>query len=41
MDREKILDDYRDIVGIDSVRARRLIKKVNYKEDYYLLQCIV
>jgi len=40
MDREKVLEQYRNIVGTNSAKARELIKKLNYKEDYYLLQCI-
>lgn len=39
-DKEKIIDEYRNTVGTDSVKARNLIKKLDYKEDYYLLQCI-
>lgn len=40
MDKEKIITEYRNIVGTDSAKARDLIKKLDYKEDYYLLQCI-
>ena len=40
MDRKKILAQYYDLVGTDSVKARNLIKKLDYKEDYYLLRCI-
>ena len=40
MDKNKILQEYRNTVGSDSVKARSLIKKLNYKEDFYLLQCI-
>lgn len=40
MDKERILEKYRNTVGTDSVKARVLIKKLDYKEDYYLLQCI-
>jgi hypothetical protein len=40
VDKEKILDQYRNIVGVNSMEARSLIKKLDYKEDYYLLQCI-
>jgi tetratricopeptide (TPR) repeat protein len=37
---KKILAKYYNIVAIDSVKARNLIKKLDYKEDYYLLRCI-
>lgn len=40
INKEKIIDEYRNTVGTDSVKARNLIKKLDYKEDYYLLQCI-
>lgn len=40
MDREKILDEYRNILTKDSAKARSLIKKLDYKEDPFLLQCI-
>ena len=40
MDKEKILAEYRNVVSANSVKARELIKKLDYKEDYYLLQCI-
>ena len=41
MDRaERILQEYHSIVGTDSLKARNLIKKLDYKEDHYLLQCI-
>ena len=37
---EKILQDYHNTVGIDSLKARNFIKKLYYKEDHHLLQCI-
>lgn len=40
MDKEKILEQYRNTVGVNSVKARELIRKLDYKGDYYLLQCI-
>jgi tetratricopeptide (TPR) repeat protein len=40
MDKEKILAEYRNLVDVNSVKARALIKKLDYKEDYYLLRCI-
>jgi hypothetical protein len=40
MDKKKILAQYYDSVAVDSVKARNLIKKLDYKEDYYLLRCI-
>jgi len=40
MDREKILEEYRKIITIDSIKARDLIKKLDYKEDAFLLRCI-
>jgi hypothetical protein len=39
-DKEKVLERYRKIVSTDSVKARELIKRLDYKEDYYLLHCI-
>lgn len=39
-DRESILQAYRKIVGLDSAKARALIRKLDYKEDFVLLQCI-
>ena len=38
--REKMLQNYHNVVGKDSRRARNFIKKLKYKEDAYLLQCI-
>ncbi len=40
MNKEKILEEYRNTVSTDSRKARELIKKLDYREDYYLLQCI-
>lgn len=40
MEKEKIIEEYRNIVGVNSAKARGLIKKLPYKKDYYLLQCI-
>lgn len=40
MDKENILEEYRTSVGTDSAKARQTIKKLDYKEDFYLLQCI-
>jgi tetratricopeptide (TPR) repeat protein len=40
MNKNEILNNYRKIVGADSEKAREIIKKLDYKEDYYLLQCI-
>jgi tetratricopeptide (TPR) repeat protein len=40
IDKKKVLEKYRNTVGIDSVKARELIKRLDDKEDYYLLQCI-
>lgn len=34
------LNKYRDIVAINSVKARNYIKKLEYKNNFYLLQCI-
>jgi hypothetical protein len=39
-DRTLILQAYRSIVGIDSAKARALIRKLNYRTDFILLQCI-
>lgn len=40
MDRAEILEKYRNILGEDSVKARRLIQKLDYKNDPILLQHI-
>ncbi len=40
MEIQKILEEYRQVVSIDSTKARILIKKLKYKEDFYLLKCI-
>lgn len=37
---EKILLEYRNTVGQNSLKARNLIKKLDYKEDHHYLQCI-
>lgn len=36
----EILQDYYNTVGSDSLMARNLIKKLDYKEDHHYLQCI-
>ena len=38
--REKILESYRAAVCVDSAKARKLIKELDYKDDAYLLTCI-
>lgn len=40
MSQKEIIDAYRITVGENSAKARALIKKLKYKNDYYLLQCI-
>lgn len=40
MDKKRIMEEYRNILTKDSAKARALIKKLDYKEDPYLLQCI-
>ncbi len=40
MRKEQILEEYHNIVGSDSIKARELIKKLGYKADHYLLQCL-
>jgi tetratricopeptide (TPR) repeat protein len=40
MDRSKIIAQYKDIVGKDSGKARNLVKKLDFKNDHYLLRCI-
>ncbi|MDI9364463.1 MAG: hypothetical protein QM541_05900 [Flavobacterium sp.] len=37
---EKILFEYYNTVGKDSLKARNLIKKLDYKDDHHLLHCI-
>jgi hypothetical protein len=37
---DTILGEYRNIVAFDSVAARNLIKKLDYKNNFYLLKCI-
>jgi hypothetical protein len=38
--KEKILKKYHKVVVDNSAEARSLIKKLNFKNDAYLLQCI-
>ncbi|WP_343307883.1 hypothetical protein AAHN97_12100 [Chitinophaga niabensis] len=38
--REIILDKFYDVISKDSVRARNLIKRLDFRNDPYLLQCI-
>lgn len=38
--RNSILREFGDVVAKDSLKARNLIKKLNYKNDPYLLECI-
>lgn len=38
--KKKVLQKYYNIVGTDSAKARAFIKKLNYKQDPYLLRCI-
>lgn len=40
MNKENVLEEFRVAVGIDSAKARGLIKVLDFKQDYYLLQCI-
>lgn len=40
MNQMKILEEFRNVVSIDSKKARNVIKKLEYKNDYYLLNCI-
>ena len=40
LERDKIIRLYRNVVGKDSAKARSIIKKLDYKSDPYLLQCI-
>lgn len=40
MEKIKALIEFYDVIGEDSVRARNLIKKLDFKNDPYLLQCI-
>jgi hypothetical protein len=37
---EIILNEYRDCVSTNPVMARNLIRRLDYKNNYYLLQCI-
>lgn len=38
--REKILEKYRVAVCSDSAKARKLVKRLDYKDEPYLLTCI-
>jgi tetratricopeptide (TPR) repeat protein len=38
--KKKVLQKYYNIVGTDSAKARTYIKKLDYKQDPYLLRCI-
>lgn len=38
--RENVLEKYRVAVCVNSAKARKLIKDLNYKDDAYLLTCI-
>ncbi len=38
--KEQTLKKYYNTVGSDSTKARSLIKKLNYKQDPYLLRCV-
>ncbi|GAA0563638.1 hypothetical protein [Chitinophaga japonensis] len=40
MNRDSVLQEFRDTITKDSLKARNLIRKLNYKDDPYLLQCI-
>ena len=40
MKNEEIIENYRNIIGSDSIKSRNLIKKLEFQEDGYLLQCI-
>ena len=40
MNKENLLNEYRNTIGTDSAKARELIKKLDYKQDFYLLKCI-
>lgn len=40
MNRAQILEKYSEIISTDSVKARKLIQKLDYKEDPFLLQHI-
>jgi tetratricopeptide (TPR) repeat protein len=35
-----MLDKYRELVATDTVKARRCIMQLDYKNNFYLLQCI-
>ncbi len=40
LNKNRLLEKYRNTVGSDSAKARDIIKQLDYKEDYYLLNCI-
>lgn len=40
MDKEVVLEEYRNTVAIDSAKARSIIKKLEFGDDFYLLKCI-
>jgi hypothetical protein len=40
MNKDQILRQYNKVVGTDSKKARELVKKLNFRNDPYLLQCI-
>ena len=40
INREIILEEFHEIEITNPVKARELIKKLNYKTDHYLLKCI-
>jgi tetratricopeptide (TPR) repeat protein len=40
VNRIETLDRYSQVVGHDSVKARKLIQQQPYRKDFYLLQCI-
>lgn len=37
---EQLLYNYRKLVSVNSVRARKLIMRFDYQNNFYLLQCI-
>lgn len=37
---DSLLNRYRELVAIDSAKARRCIMQLDYKKNFYLLQCI-
>ncbi|MBK6828728.1 MAG: hypothetical protein IPG86_18595 [Chitinophagaceae bacterium] len=36
-----LLNKYRDIVAIDSIKARGYIKRLDYKNNFYLLSALL